>query len=97
MREQIKSLITSLNELQSKTIGLFKPTFYRSAKFELVLSEEDGLLHNVIVGELGGLSENHIPKERGIFKRFPDNQTLWQMKSNPFALDEFIKSFEPKK
>lgn len=84
-----EELILELHKLQDKTIGLFK----HYGKFELVVNKQDDLLTTITIGELGGMTTSHIPANKGEFKLFPNNQTLLQFKSNPFALDEFCKSF----
>jgi hypothetical protein len=85
-------LESELNILQDKTIGLFK--YGQNGKLELVVSENDGLLHTVAIGSLGGLTETHIPENKGIFRKFPNGQTLLEFKTNPYGLNEFVKSFE---
>jgi hypothetical protein len=85
-------LETELNILQSKTIGLFKVG--KNGKLELVVSEIDGVLHTITIGSLGGLIETHIPKNNGMYRKFPNNQNLLQLKSNPYDLNEFVKIFE---
>lgn len=85
-------LESELNILQSKTIGLFK--YGQDGKLELVISENDGLLHTVTIGVLGGLTETHIPENKGTYRKFPNGQNLLEFKSNPYGLNEFVKSFE---
>ena len=85
-------LESELNILQDQTIGLFK--YGQNGKLELVVSENDGLLHTITIGSLGGLTETHIPENKGIFRKFPNGQTLLEFKTNPYGLNEFVKSFE---
>lgn len=93
----INMLEIALNNLQARTIGLFQNTHpLAPKKLELVLVDLDGILHTVTIGELGGLCETHIPKEKGIFKAFPENKTLEEMKKDPFSLKAFIESFPSK-
>lgn len=90
--ETVKGAIMSMKELQAKAIGLFKIN-YPGSSFELVLDKDGDLLHTATVGSLGGISETHIPADRGVYKEFGEGKTLADMVNNPFALDEFCKSF----
>lgn len=90
--DKFNILQTELNLLQSKTIGLFK--LGQNGKLEMVISEDEGLLHTVTIGDLGGLHETHIPANKGTYRKFPNNQNLLEFKTNPYALHEFVKSFE---
>jgi hypothetical protein len=90
--DKFSILQTELNLLQSKTIGLFK--LGQNGKLELVVSENDGLLHTITIGGLGGLTETHIQANKGTYRKFPNGQNLLEFKSNPFGLNEFVKSFE---
>ena len=85
----MNELINQLDILQSKTIGLFKQ--YNS--FELVINNQNSLLTTITLGELGGLNTSYTPSNEGQFKLFPNNLTLLEFKSDPFALYEFCKSF----
>ena len=94
--QNLKDLSAALENLQSKTIGLFVNDFNLSNKptaFELVIQEDAGMLRTVHIGNLGGMTEILIPKAKGVYKKFPDNQTLSDFKKNPYALNEFVKDF----
>lgn len=87
----MKNLLIELNILQNQCIGLFKNKF--SDELEMVINDENGFLHVVTIGRLGGLHETHIDSCMGKYKKFPDNQTLLTMKNDPFVLSDFCKSF----
>ena len=94
--KKFNDLLLALENLQSKTIGLFVNDHNLSSKptaFELVVEEDSGMLRTVYIGNLGGLTEILIPRSRGVFKKFPDNQTLSDLKKNPYALNDFVKDF----
>ena len=86
-----------LRWLQNHTIGLFRPHAVGSANyFELVINEDGDLLQTIHLGSLGGHSENWVPSGKGVYKKFPDGISLSDFLKNPFALDEFVKSFDKK-
>lgn len=91
----MKDLILELNILQTRVIGLFKPHAYDITY--LVIENDHGNLKAVHIGALGGLSEYYTPASRGVYKEFGEGRTLADMKKNPYALDEFYKSFKVKK
>lgn len=87
-----RALNLELGLLQSKTIGLFKA--YAGGGIELVVEDNSDQLTTIHIGDLGGFHETHIPKSKGLYKRFPDNKSLYEFKDDTFALYNFCKPFE---
>lgn len=89
---KLANLQKELDNLQDNVIGLFKPTL--SSTIEMVVSNEDGLLKCIHIGNLGGMHETHIPASKGKLVMFPDNSTLSKMKCNPYKLQEITDSLK---
>ena len=87
----MEELIKQLEILQHKCIGLFNNSY--TNELEMVIEEKEGLLVTITIGTLGGISENNTSISNGLFKRFPDNKSLYEMKDDPFALNDFCKLF----
>lgn len=90
MKEMKKQLSQALQNLQSHTIGLFQQG---SGQPEMVIENDNGLLTTITIGGLGGLQNNHISADKGMYKEFPDGKSLTDMLEDPFALYEFKKQF----
>ena len=85
----MKNLRIELGNLQNKVIGLFKP--YCANVTEMVIRNDNGNLHTFAIDSLGGTSENHIPKEMGIYVEFGDGKVMTDMMKNPVGFYEFRK------
>ena len=85
----MEKLKIELLNLQSKVIGLFKP--YCSNKIEMVIRNDNGNLFTFSIDQLGGIIENHIPKEVGNYVEFPEGKTMADMIKNSVEFYEFRK------
>lgn len=92
--ELIKYSSIIMRELQCRTIGLFR--LHGSTKLEMVIEKGEWGLRILSIGSLGGISEEYIPADKGVFKEFGNKKTLSDMLSNPieFQFREFCKSLE---
>lgn len=86
-----KALSLELYNLQNNVIGVFKPRY--SKDYEMVVSNNDGLLKTISIGGLGGLHTTHIPATEGKLALFDNGLTLSDMMKNPFRLKEFMDEF----
>lgn len=88
-----KTIKNALQELQSKTIGLFKPKF--SSVVEMVVEDSDGHLITLHVGTLGGLQTLHINRMEGRYVKFPNGKTIQDMMENPMEFQKFYNEHFP--
>ena len=89
-----KELLLALNELQSNTIGLFNWNPYDKNDIELVIKNDNGYLTTISLRQLGGFITNHIMADKGRLLLFENNETLQDLKKDPFKLDSVLKSFK---
>lgn len=90
----MKNLETALNELQSKTIGFFKHKYANKNDIELVIENDNNLLVTISIDRLAGYITNHIPASEGKLFMFEGGKNLFEIKQNPYKLDEIITEFD---
>ena len=83
------NLSIELMNLQSNVIGLFKPWF--SQTYDMVVSNDDGHLKTISIGQLFGLHSTHIEASNGKLVMFDENENLYNLLSNPKKLEEYVK------
>lgn len=92
----MESLKKELDNLQSKTIGLFKNI--HSKKIEFVVEKDKHVFKTICIRELAGAFESTYPcsnlRNWGTLKMFPDGKSLFEMKSDVVGLDNFLKEFD---
>ncbi len=90
----MENLQHELNILQNKCIGLYKSPYTHDLK--MVIEETEYTFKTVVIATLGGLIETTYSFANlgsGIYKRFPNNYTLYTFKQNVLTFNDFCKSF----
>ncbi len=89
----IYDLQKSLETLQDNVIGVFRN--YKLKDYELVVSIEstnmDHWVKCVSISKLGALHITHISSKQGKLILFEENETLSDIKNNPYRLQEILE------
>lgn len=85
------SLSAALVEMQKKCIGLYFNQYLD--KYVPVIKETEYSFVVIYIGNMLGLSEEHLPKDDENNPRnvvhFPGNKTLFQMMENPIEFNDW--------
>lgn len=94
MTEMKQTLGSSLEEAQSRVLGIFKITRYTNAGIELIVEINEHSFITIRIGSLLGLSTTHysIGDDLGRIIMFPENKTLSEMMNDPLGFDKWYKN-----
>lgn len=95
-RRIIDPLIGHMNDLQKHVIGLFR-TPYPNSPIQMVLEADEVMVVAIHIGDLGGVTTDHIPVSMGKLHLFEPGQTLYTLKTNMTLINEICSELRKSK